>query len=287
MNDLNEILEDTVAYIRWLKESGERTAEVDAQTLASLSEKVETVQTPSVTPSQEAPRVQGTPTESPTANSKPDKEVRTSGEVEMTATTEPIQSSELVEIAKVISHCTACDLHKNRTQTVPGKGNPSPEVLFIGEAPGRDEDIAGEPFVGRAGQLLTKMIEAMGYSRDEVFIANINKCRPPNNRKPTRQEMDTCIPFLKQQIAILKPKVIIAMGATAVEGLQKLNEGEKISKIRGKWRTFEDIPLMPTYHPAYLLRNPAMKKPVWEDLQEVLRKLGRPIPTKSGGSSKQ
>jgi DNA polymerase len=122
------------------------------------------------------------------------------------------------------------------------------------------------------------MIEAMGFSRDDVFIANINKCRPPENRKPTREEMDTCLPFLKRQIAILKPKVIIAMGSTAVEGLVPMPEGETISKVRGRWLVFEGIPLMPTYHPAYLLRNPAMKRPVWEDLKAVLLHLGHPIP---------
>jgi len=184
----------------------------------------------------------------------------------------------LAKIAAEIAVCTRCGLHADRTNTVPGQGNPQPEILFVGEAPGKDEDEQGLAFVGRAGQLLTKMIEAMGFAREDVFIANINKCRPPDNRKPTREEMDTCLPFLKRQIATLKPKVIIAMGATAVEGLVPLPEGQTISKVRGQWLEFEGIPLMPTYHPAYLLRNPAMKRPVWDDLKTVLGLLGRSVP---------
>lgn len=189
---------------------------------------------------------------------------------------------ELARITKVISGCKKCPLHKTRTNTVPGQGNcKRPDIMFIGEAPGADEDEQGLAFVGRAGQLLTKMIEAMGFSRDEVFIANIAKCRPPDNRPPTPEEMETCIPYLKQQIAAIQPNVIVALGATAVQGL--INQ-TGISKLRGNWLEYEGIALMPTFHPAYLLRNPPAKKEVWADLQTVLKRLGRtPPPVKKPG----
>lgn len=201
------------------------------------------------------------------------------------ATRNPPQESDslgskgdLEAIALEISKCTLCELHSARTKTVPGQGSPSPEIMFVGEGPGADEDKAGLAFVGRAGQLLTKMIEAMGYTREEVFIGNIVKCRPPGNRAPEPDEMIACMPYLKRQIAILRPKVIVALGATAVKGLVDMPKGMGITKLRGTWQSFEGIDLMPTFHPAYLLRNGNMKKYVWEDLKTVLRHLGRPIP---------
>jgi len=260
---LSEILNDVSDYIEWELEEGGLTAEVSPEVMAELSP-VASGSTPSAAP--KSPVASGsTPSAAP-------KSPVASG------STPSASASPLASIAAEIATCTRCVLHQGRTNTVPGQGHPQPEILFVGEAPGRDEDEQGLAFVGRAGQLLTKMIEAMGFSRDDVFIANINKCRPPENRKPTREEMDTCLPFLKRQIAVLKPRVIIAMGSTAVEGLVPMPEGETISKVRGHWLEFEGIPLMPTYHPAYLLRNPAMKRPVWEDLKAVLQRLGRPIP---------
>ncbi len=184
----------------------------------------------------------------------------------------------LEQIATEVAACTRCSLHAGRTRTVPGQGNPHPEILFVGEAPGADEDRQGLAFVGRAGQLLTKMIAAMGFDREEVFIANINKCRPPDNRAPTTDEMAACLPYLKRQIALLQPKVIVAMGATAINGLVEVPKGMGITKLRGTWLTFEGIDLMPTFHPSYLLRNPPAKKPVWEDLKAVLHRLDRPVP---------
>ena len=181
----------------------------------------------------------------------------------------------LRKIAEAIERCTQCSLYKTRTRSVPGQGSPHPEIMFVGEAPGADEDAQGLAFVGRAGQLLTKMIQAMGLQREDVFIGNILKSRPPDNRQPLPEEMEACLPYLKEQIGLLKPKVIVALGATAVRGLLGL---EGITKLRGKWLTFEGIHLMPTYHPAYLLRNPPAKKEVWIDLQEVLRFLGRAPP---------
>ena len=188
----------------------------------------------------------------------------------------PDVEQELEEIARSVAACSKCVLHQRRTRTVPGQGSFSPEIMFVGEGPGADEDRQGLAFVGKAGRLLTRMIEAMGFTRDEVFIANIVKCRPPGNRAPLPDEMTTCLPFLKAQIAVLKPDVIIALGATAVKGL--LNVGIGITRLRGTWMTFEGIDVMPTFHPAYLLRNPAVKKDTWEDLKSVLKRIDRPVP---------
>lgn len=182
----------------------------------------------------------------------------------------------LAAIAAQIAVCVRCDLCKTRNRTVPGQGHPHPEVVFIGEGPGAEEDAQGVAFVGRAGQLLTKIIESMGLTRDEVWIGNVVKCRPPNNRAPTPEEMGACLPYLREQIALLKPKVIVCLGATAVKGLFDKPVG--ISKLRGQWLTFEGIAAMPTFHPAYLLRNPAAKREVWEDMKTVLKRLGREPP---------
>ncbi len=258
---LNDILKDVADYVEWEIEEGNRTADVSPDVIKSLSGAH-----PGLLSPQQTGEVSLPPLAAPIMTKSLGKQ------------NQDASGGELASIAGEIALCSDCVLHFERNRTVPGQGNPAPEILFVGEAPGRDEDEQGLAFVGRAGQLLTKMIEAMGFSRDDVFIANINKCRPPGNRKPTREEMDTCLPFLKRQIAVLKPKVIIAMGATAVDGLVPMPEGETISKVRGQWREFEHIPLMPTYHPAYLLRNPAMKRPVWEDLKAVLHHLGRPVP---------
>ena len=182
----------------------------------------------------------------------------------------------LDDIACKIAACTKCPLHKSRTNVVAGQGCANPEIMFVGEAPGRDEDLQGLPFVGKAGELLTRMIIAMGFTRDEVFIGNILKCRPPGNRVPLPDEMAMCMPYLKAQVALLKPKVIIALGGTAAKALLDTDVG--ITKTRGSWRVFEGIDTMPTFHPAYLLRNPSAKKEVWIDLQEVLKRIGRKPP---------
>lgn len=183
--------------------------------------------------------------------------------------------------------CVKCPhLVKARKTVVFGVGTIYAELMFVGEAPGADEDAQGEPFVGAAGQLLTKIIQAMGLSREQVFIGNILKCRPDTpgqssgNRKPTTEEMQTCLPWLLQQIEIIQPKVLVALGATAVEGL--LGKTIGITKLRGNWQSFRGIPLMPTYHPAYLLRNQslAIKREVWEDMLKAMEKLGLPISAK-------
>lgn len=179
----------------------------------------------------------------------------------------------LESLKAMIAGCTSCPLGATRKHTVPGQGPLRPEIMFVGEGPGADEDEQGLAFVGRAGQLLTKMIEAMGFRREEVFIGNIVKCRPPGNRVPTSEEMTWCIPYLKRQIAVIQPKYIVCLGATAVRGLT--GDLSPISRIRGTWREFEGIPVMLTFHPAYLLRDPRKKKEAWADLRAVMARLGR------------
>ena len=184
----------------------------------------------------------------------------------------------LESIAAEIAACQACALAPTRLHVVPGQGALKPDVMFVGEGPGADEDEQGLAFVGRAGQLLTKMINAMGYTREQVFIGNIVKCRPPGNRVPTPDEMAGCIPYLKRQIAVIQPKLIVCLGATAARGL--VNETLPIGKARGSWREFEGIPVMLTFHPAYLLRDPRQKAPCWDDLKAVLARLGKTPPAK-------
>jgi DNA polymerase len=199
----------------------------------------------------------------------------------------PNKADLLAPIRERVRVCTKCShLASSRTQTVFGVGNPDAELMFIGEAPGADEDKQGEPFVGRAGQLLTKIIETMGFTREEVYIANILKCRPDTspgsfgNRPPTPLEMQTCRPYLVEQIEIIQPKVLVALGAVAVEGL--LGTRGTMRELRGRWHSYNGTPLMITYHPAYLLRNQARseKRKVWEDMLQVLERLDRPITEK-------
>jgi DNA polymerase len=186
----------------------------------------------------------------------------------------------LRQIREDIGDCTRCVLHKQgRKQIVFGVGNPRAELMFIGEAPGADEDEKGEPFVGRAGQLLTNMIKAMGLSREEVYIANIIKCRPPGNRTPERDECETCSPFLMRQIETVAPKAIVALGAVAAKTLLAINA--PMSELRGRWYDFRGTKLAVTYHPAFLLRDPRQKKETWKDLQMVMKELGLEVPPKA------
>jgi DNA polymerase len=191
---------------------------------------------------------------------------------------DPVQA--LRVIREDIGECTRCKLsQQGRKQIVFGVGNPRADLMFIGEAPGADEDIKGEPFVGRAGQLLTNMIKAMGVTREDVYIANIIKCRPPGNRQPERDECETCSPFLMRQIEVIKPKAIVALGAVAAKTL--LAVSAPMSELRGRWFDFKGTKLAVTYHPAFLLRDPRQKKETWKDLQMVMRELGMPLPTKN------
>ena len=183
----------------------------------------------------------------------------------------------LAGIRAEIGDCTRCKLHGlGRTQIVFGVGNPNADLMFVGEAPGADEDIQGIPFVGRAGQLLTKMIEAMGFTRDAVYIANVLKCRPPGNRNPEPDEIATCEPFLFQQLASVEPKVVIALGAFAARTLLKTDA--PISRLRGRVFDYRGAKLIPTFHPSFLLRSPANKREAWDDLKLALSILGRPVP---------
>lgn len=178
----------------------------------------------------------------------------------------------LEQIQAELGECTRCKLSPTRTHLVFGEGNPKANLMFVGEGPGEQEDLQGRPFVGRAGQLLDKIIEAMGLKRELVYIANVVKCRPPNNRAPQPDEVETCRPFLFQQIDVIAPSVIVALGATALKCL--LGADTQISKIRGNFTEFRGRKLMPTFHPAYLLRNPAAKKDVWDDMKKVMLELG-------------
>jgi uracil-DNA glycosylase family 4 len=196
----------------------------------------------------------------------------------------PSKAELLGALRERVGVCTKCaHLACSRTQTVFGVGNPDADLMFIGEAPGADEDQQGEPFVGRAGQLLTRILKAMNFAREDVYIANILKCRPDmptgsfGNRPPTPTEMQTCRPYLVEQIEIIQPSVLVALGAVAVEGL--LGTRATMRELRGRWHAYNGIPLMITYHPAYLLRNqaPSEKRKVWEDMLHVMERLERPI----------
>lgn len=179
---------------------------------------------------------------------------------------------DLAAIREELGDCRRCKLCDGRTHIVFGVGNPDADLMFIGEAPGADEDRQGEPFVGRAGHLLTRMIQAMGLRRQDVYIANIIKCRPPKNRDPEMDEVIACEPFLVRQIEAVRPRVIVSLGRVSAQTLLRTSEG--ITRMRGRWREYQGVKLMPTFHPAYLLRNPAAKREAWIDLQAVMGELG-------------
>ena len=187
------------------------------------------------------------------------------------ATAGPASLPTLDHVREELGDCTRCKLHSTRTQIVFGVGNPKADLVFLGEAPGADEDAQGEPFVGRAGQLLTKIIEAMGMRREDVYICNILKCRPPNNRPPEAGEILACQPFLLKQLQAIGPKFICTLGGPATQTL--LQTKEPISRLRGKFSDFHGISLLPTFHPAYLLRNPSEKKAVWEDMKLLMQRM--------------
>ena len=178
----------------------------------------------------------------------------------------------LDDLRAVVTACEKCRLSKSRTQVVYGVGNPNADLMFIGEAPGRDEDLQGEPFVGRAGQLLTDIIKAMKLTRDDVYIANVIKCRPPENRPPEQDELDECRPYIRRQVEIIQPKVIVTLGRFALQSLTE--KAYAISSARGEWLDYNGVKVMPTYHPAYLLRTPSAKKEVWADMKKVMTELG-------------
>ncbi len=190
-----------------------------------------------------------------------------------------VENDTLERIREDIGDCKRCRLCQQRNKIVFGSGSARADLVFVGEGPGRDEDIQGLPFVGRAGKLLTQMIEAMGLKREDVYICNVVKCRPPENRAPEPDEMDTCSPFLYRQLAVIKPKAVVCLGAIAFQALYGAKQS--ISRLRGQWLEFRGIPMMATYHPAYLLRNPNAKGEVWEDLKKVMVHLGLKVPARS------
>ena len=238
------LIEDLEKYLEYQRDEGVQRLEVDRAVLAALTAEPETVR--------------------PTA-------------VVVEAAPIPSEFTTLEAVATHIAQCRNCPLCRTRTHTVPGEGNAErPDIMFVGEGPGADEDARGRPFVGKAGKLLDKMIEAMGYRREEIYIANVVKCRPPENRKPQREEMDMCLPYLREQIRLIRPRVIVGLGGTAMEGL--LGKPIAITRLRGIWQEYQGIKLMPTFHPSYLLRDPAKKKDAWQDLQAVLAELGKKAP---------
>jgi uracil-DNA glycosylase len=254
VRDLNEIIDGTIHVLEDMKRSGLTHVDVAKETLEELGKPVVVAAVPSGKAGRAAVTAAATPDDAAT---------------------------ELAAIEARAKICVKCgELSRCRHSVVFGVGNPRAEIMFVGEAPGRDEDMQGEPFVGRAGELLTKIIIAMGFKREDVYIANVLKCRPPENRTPLPDEVTNCLPYLLSQIDLIKPKVIVGLGATAVRALLDVQLG--ITKMRGHWYTFRDIPIMPTFHPAYLLRNPPAKKEVWEDMKAVLEKLGREVPPTKG-----
>jgi DNA polymerase len=185
----------------------------------------------------------------------------------------PASPKTLRDLLTRIGDCRGCKLAENRSRLVFGEGSPRAKIVFVGEGPGREEDLAGRPFVGEAGKLLTRIIEnGMGLRRERVYICNVVKCHPPRNRDPEKDELEACLPFLKQQLRIIGPEVICALGRVAGQGL--LGDQFSITRERGRWREYDGIPLLPTFHPAYLLRNPGAKRQVWEDVKQVMKFLG-------------
>lgn len=262
MADLRQFAQDLGDFLEYKKEEGFRTLEISPETRVLL--KPVLAHNPPVPPRPAFP--QGV-TASRVATGEPPKiSIRVTGKT-------------LEEVAGQIRVCSACPLSGSRKNTVPGEGNPNrPDILFVGEGPGADEDEQGRPFVGDAGHLLDKMIGAMGYKREEVYIATLVKCRPPGTRIPLPEEIAVCASYLKAQIALIQPKIIVALGKAAVECL--LGNPVAITKFRGTWCKYEGIDLMPTYHPAYLLRSPGKKSEAWTDLKAVLTRLGKEPPVK-------
>ncbi len=271
-NELIEMLRDSREYAKFLGELGIESMSLTAENPqpASLNSAA-AVQPARTTPavSRPIPEAQAPPASIPKPKvSSPSAPLDfLFGELAPPPPTFAQSQETLNDIWSDIGDCTRCGLCEGRTQVVNTFGNPKARLMFVGEAPGADEDAQGKPFVGRAGQLLTKMIEAMGMKREEVIIGNVNRCRPPGNRQPTLEEAAICRPFLFREIAAIQPEIIVVMGNTALRNLLEVREG--ISRVRGKFQDFRGIKVMPTFHPAYLLRDPSKKRETWEDLKMV------------------
>jgi DNA polymerase len=292
----HQLLDGAIQHLQELKASGVRFVALSPETLAALRQP--RLAAPAVSapaPPAPAPRpVAPTPAKpalpmppAATRSVAPPPRPEAPAPVATPVLSPEAKAAAFAELRQRATACVRCpNLVAARKSVVFGVGDINAQLMFIGEAPGADEDSQGEPFVGKAGQLLTRIIQTMGLTRESVYIGNILKCRPDTpgqaagNRKPTPEEMQTCIPYLHEQIDLIRPRVIVALGGTAVEGL--LGKTLGITKLRGQWRTYRGIPLMPTYHPAYLLRNQSLseKRRVWEDMLQVMEKLALPISQK-------
>jgi len=258
-------------YLEWLKEEDVSRVDVSPKNLAALRQQPPLVP---VSPAQFKP--ERAPAQPPIVKPTRPRPHPMSG-------TDDEVTHQLGTLALTLAACKQCALHQSRAQVVSGQGlTRQPLVMFVGESPGEEEDQQGVAFVGEAGRLLTRIIEAMGLRRDEVFLTNIIKCRPPNSRHPRVAEMERCLPYLRRQIALIRPQVIVVLGSLAAKAL--LNPTEPISQLRGRWLEFDGIPLMPTFHPNYLLHTPSKKMEVWADMKQVLSRLGRSPPARAGHS---
>ena len=279
--ELGELLEQAREYVRYFGELGAETAGNDlpksdsAKPLGVMPKKIEQPRTASapvsstVVGNSESTLFARAAPKTPAVSTAPQDDLF--GQVSLSVPSLPPSTETLEDVWRDIGDCTRCVLCSGRTQVVNTHGNSKARLMFVGEAPGADEDAQGKPFVGRAGQLLTKMIEAMGLKREEVIIGNVNRCRPPGNRQPTLEEAAICRPFLFREIAAIRPEVIVVMGNTALRNLLEVREG--ITRVRGRFQDFRGIKVMPTFHPAYLLRDPSKKRETWDDLKKVIEYL--------------
>jgi len=278
-SELKDLLKQTREYVDYFRELGAETIDLDAAASETLDPDV-----PQLKMATNEPSARPIPTTTAQVSASADLFARSAAATPAPAASQTLfgetpaakpslpQSSETLEdIWRDIGDCTRCSLCSGRTQVVNTHGNRKARLMFVGEAPGADEDAQGKPFVGRAGQLLTKMIEAMGMKREDVIIGNVNRCRPPGNRQPTLEEAAICRPFLFREIAAVRPEVIVVMGNTALRNLLEIKAG--ISSVRGKFHDYHGTPVMPTFHPAYLLRDPSKKRETWDDLKKVMERL--------------
>lgn len=292
--ELLQILGETRRHLDWLEDAGVRVLRRDSSGAAraapapSSSRGAPAPQRPAAAPLADRPAAAPSPAAPPTAAPRaapspaapavrPVPQAPSSPAPAAPAARAPAAPSSRAEALRLIredlGECRRCGLCSGRSNIVFGQGHPEAEVVFLGEGPGQDEDLSGLAFVGRAGELLTRMIEAMGFSREQVYICNIVKCRPPGNRKPEPPEVEACRPFVERQILAIRPQVVVALGATAAQSLLRVDT--PISRLRNNWNDWNGIPVMPTFHPSYLLRAPQEKAKAWEDLKLVLARLGR------------
>lgn len=274
LDELRLLTRDLRAYLEALRAWGVQAVPRHPLPPLASAAPQEPVAPPGAQAAQHTPPVQASPADRPTrqpSGAQTASPLSQDTFLPAEAADNELAQLSLAQLETVAKGCTKCRLHQGRTHVVFGVGNPKAALMFVGEAPGRDEDRQGEPFVGRAGQLLTRIIEAIGLRRDEVYIANVIKCRPPNNRNPQDDEIARCEPYLLRQIELVQPRLIVALGTFAAQTLLKTTQ--PISQLRGRFHTYHGVKLMPTFHPAFLLRNPERKRSVWEDMQAVQREL--------------